>query len=122
MGRDPRLSGQMLEGALIAGVTSTGLDVMLVGVVPTPAVAFLTKELGCSAGIMISASHNPLQDNGIKVFGADGFKLSEQEEAKIEAWIEDDEVPRPIGGGVGKVTHKPSAVELYVQYLKNQVS
>ena len=122
IGRDPRLSGQMLEGALLAGITSTGLDAILVDVVPTPAVAFLTKELGCSAGIMISASHNPLQDNGIKVFGADGFKLSEQEEAKIEAWIEDDEVPRPIGGGVGKVTHKPSAVELYVQYLKNQVS
>ena len=121
IGRDPRLSGQMLEGALVAGVTSTGLDVILVGVVPTPAVAYLTKELGCSAGIMISASHNPLQDNGIKVFGCDGFKLSEELEAKIEAFIDHDDVPRPIGGSVGKVTDRHGAVELYVEYLKEQV-
>lgn len=122
MGRDPRLSGQMLEGALIAGVTSTGLDVMLVGVVPTPAVAFLTKELGCSAGIMISASHNPVQDNGIKVFGCDGFKLSEELEEKIEGFIDGDDVLRPIGGSVGKVTCRYEAAELYVQYLKKQVN
>ncbi|NMB19799.1 MAG: phosphoglucosamine mutase [Firmicutes bacterium] len=121
IGRDPRLSGQMLEGALLAGITSTGLDAILVDVVPTPAVAFLTKELGCSAGIMISASHNPLQDNGIKVFGSDGFKLSEELEAKVEAWIEHDDVPRPIGGDVGQVIHKGDALELYVQYLKEQV-
>jgi phosphoglucosamine mutase len=112
----------MLEGALLAGITSSGLDVILVGVVPTPAVAFLTKELGCSAGIMISASHNPLQDNGIKVFGSDGFKLSEEFEAKIEAWIEHDDVQRPIGGDVGQVVSKHGALELYVQHLKEQVS
>ncbi|MCK9525455.1 MAG: phosphoglucosamine mutase [Limnochordia bacterium] len=122
IGRDPRLSGQMLEGALIAGITSAGLDVILVGVVPTPAVAFLTKELGCSAGIMISASHNPLEDNGIKVFGSDGFKLSEELEEQIEACIEEDQIPRPIGGDVGQVVAKPSAVELYVQNLKEQVA
>lgn len=122
IGRDPRLSGQMLEGALIAGVTSSGLDVILVGVVPTPAVAFLTRELGCSAGIVISASHNPLQDNGIKVFGGDGFKLAEEIELKIEGFISTDDVPRPIGGDVGRVIAKPEAVELYVQDLKKQVS
>ncbi len=121
IGRDPRLSGQMLEGALIAGVTSSGLDVILVGVVPTPAVAYLTKELRCSAGIMISASHNPLQDNGIKVFGSDGFKLSQRLEADIEELIGEDDVPRPIGGDVGQVITKDAAIELYVQYLKEQV-
>lgn len=121
IGRDPRLSGQMLEGALVAGVTSTGLDVILVGVVPTPAVAFLTRELGCSAGIMISASHNPLQDNGIKVFGGDGFKLPEETELKIEGFIAADDVPRPIGGDVGHAIAKPRAIELYVQDLKKQV-
>ncbi len=121
IGRDPRLSGQMLEGALGAGIASSGLDVILVGVVPTPAVAYLTKELGCSAGIMISASHNPLQDNGIKVFGSDGFKLSEHLEGRIEELIEEDDVLRPIGGDVGKVITKHEAVELYVQNLKEQV-
>lgn len=125
IGRDPRISGQMLEGALVAGVTSSGLDVILVGEVPTPAVAYLTKELGCSGGIMISASHNPLQDNGIKVFGRDGFKLSENLEEKIEAIIgvlvDQDDYPRPIGGDIGRVKHKTEALRLYVEDLKRQV-
>lgn len=121
IGRDPRLSGQMLEGALAAGVTSAGLDVILVGVVPTPAVAYLTKTLGCSAGIMISASHNPLQDNGIKIFGADGFKLSEIVEEQIEALIPRDDYPRPIAGGLGRVYTKSEAAQLYVEELKAQV-
>ncbi|HHT68205.1 MAG TPA: phosphoglucosamine mutase [Firmicutes bacterium] len=122
IGRDPRLSGQMLEGALVAGVTSAGLDAVLVGVVPTPAVAFLARTLRCSAGIMISASHNPLQDNGIKVFGSDGFKLSEEQEAQIEELIDEDDVVRPIAGDVGKVISNVNAVELYVENLKEQVS
>lgn len=121
VGRDPRRSGSMLEGALVAGITSSGLDVILAGVVPTPAVAFLTMELGCAGGIMISASHNPLQDNGIKVFGPDGFKLSEDLEGKIEELIAQDDYPRPIGGDVGEVTAKPDAVKLYVADLKRQV-
>lgn len=121
IGRDPRISGQMLEGALVAGVTSAGLDVILVGVVPTPAVAFLTKTLRCSAGIMISASHNPLQDNGIKVFGADGYKLSEQVEDEIEALIPGDSSSRPTASGVGQVTSRLDAVLLYLEELKRQV-
>ena len=103
IGRDPRLSGPMLEGALVAGVTSAGLDVILVGVVPTPAVAFLTKTLNCTAGIMVSASHNPLQDNGIKVFGPDGYKLSQQVEEEREELSSSDSYPRPTAGEVGQV-------------------
>lgn len=121
IGRDPRISGQMLESAVVAGVTSTGLDAIVVGIVPTPAVAFLTKELGLAGGIMISASHNPVQDNGIKVFGPDGYKLSEDEEAKIEALIEEDDFPRPTAGNVGKVVTKSDAVLLYLEDLKKQV-
>lgn len=121
IGRDPRLSGHMLEGALIAGITSAGLDVILVDVVPTPAVAFLTRTLGCAAGIMISASHNPLEDNGIKVFGSDGYKISDDQEEQIEKLIPSDNYPRPIGGGLGKVHHRPEAGQLYVDELRKQV-
>lgn len=121
IGRDPRLSGQMLEGALVAGITSAGLDVILVDVVPTPAVAFLTKTLGCAGGIMISASHNPLEDNGIKVFGPQGYKLSDAQEEHIEELIYGDDYPRPIAGGLGRVDHKPEAGQLYIQELKKQV-
>ncbi|WP_461364265.1 phosphoglucosamine mutase [Candidatus Darwinibacter acetoxidans] len=122
VGRDPRLSGQMLESAVVAGVASAGLDAVLVGVVPTPAVAFLTKALGCAGGIVISASHNPLEDNGIKVFGPDGYKLSEEVESQIEELIEADESPRPTAGAVGQVLSKPEAVELYLENLQQQVS
>lgn len=121
IGRDPRISGPMLAGALIAGITSTGLDVIDVGVVPTPAVAFLTKTLGCSAGIMISASHNPVQDNGLKVFAADGYKLSEQTEAEIEALLMKDEQKRPIGPKIGRLYLQPDLVQLYIKELKEQV-
>lgn len=121
IGRDPRLSGQMLEGALVAGITSAGLDVILVDVVPTPAVAFLTKALGCAGGVMISASHNPLEDNGIKIFGFDGYKLTDAQEGQIEALIPGDDYPRPIAGGLGRVYHKSEAGQLYIQELKNQV-
>lgn len=122
VGRDTRLSGEMLESAVVAGITSTGLDAVLVGVVPTPGVAFLTKALGCAAGVVISASHNPLEDNGIKVFGPDGFKLSEEMEDRIEALVAEDNGVRPTGEGVGRVITKPEAPGLYVDYLTQQVA
>ncbi|HPT83094.1 MAG TPA: phosphoglucosamine mutase [Limnochordia bacterium] len=122
IGRDTRLSGQMLESAVVAGVTSTGLDAFLVGIIPTPGVAFLTKALGCAGGIVISASHNPLEDNGIKVFGPDGYKLSEAEEEEIEELIAADDGPRPIAEAVGRVIPKPETAGLYLEYLKEQVS
>lgn len=122
VGRDTRISGQMLESAVVAGVASAGLDALLVGVIPTPGVAFLTKSLGCAGGIVISASHNPLEDNGIKVFGPDGYKLSEEMEERIEELIAEDSGARPIAGAVGRVVAKPEAAGLYIENLKQQVS
>ena len=121
IGRDTRISGEMLEGALIAGVTSAGADALVVGVVPTPAVAYLTKKLQCTAGVMISASHNPVEDNGIKFFGADGFKLSDEVEDEIEAYLKNDRGPRPIGGDLGQVFHESDAVDLYLDFLALRV-
>ncbi|HTW83534.1 MAG TPA: phosphoglucosamine mutase [Candidatus Sulfotelmatobacter sp.] len=103
VGRDTRLSGPMLEGAIVAGITSTGRNVVQLGVVPTPAVASITAAIEAAAGVMISASHNPIADNGIKLFGADGFKLSDAEEAEIESLLDDPSLPRPTGVGVGTV-------------------
>ena len=88
IGRDTRISGHMLEGALVAGLLSTGAEVMRLGVISTPGVAYLTKALDAQAGVMISASHNPVQDNGIKFFGSDGFKLTDEQEAEIEALLD----------------------------------
>lgn len=93
IGKDTRLSGYMLENALTAGLTSTGMNVLLLGPVPTPAVGFLTRSMRADLGVMISASHNPHMDNGIKFFGPDGFKLSDEAEAEIEAMIEGDIAP-----------------------------
>lgn len=90
IGKDTRLSGYMLENAMVAGFTSVGMDVVLLGPLPTPAVALLTRELRADVGVMISASHNPYEDNGIKLFGPDGFKLSDADELAIEAMIEQD--------------------------------
>ena len=101
VGRDTRLSGTMLEAAIVAGITSVGRDVLQIGIVPTPAVARVTVAEEAAAGVMISASHNPIADNGIKFFGADGFKLSDDLEHEIEALIERDDLPRPTGTGVG---------------------
>lgn len=101
IGRDTRLSGTMLEAAIVAGVTSVGRDALLVGVVPTPAVARITVLDGAAAGIMISASHNPIADNGIKFFGSDGFKLSDVIEDEIESLIGSTDIERPVGTGVG---------------------
>ncbi len=101
VGRDTRLSGTMLEAALVAGITSAGRDATSLGILPTPAVAYITRAEGAAAGIMISASHNPIEDNGIKIFGADGFKLSDELEGRIATLVESSELPRPSGTAVG---------------------
>ncbi len=123
IGRDSRISGEMIEHALVAGILSMGVNVIKLGVIPTPAVAYLIKKTGVNAGIMISASHNPYQDNGIKFFGADGFKLSDQIESEIETLIdiENDELPRPVGQDVGRVEEKFEFKELYVDFLKKTI-
>ncbi len=101
IGRDTRLSGTMLEAAITAGITSVGRDVVSVGIVPTPAVATIVVRTGAAAGVMISASHNPIADNGIKFFGPDGFKLSDAIEGEIEALIAADGFVQPTGADIG---------------------
>jgi phosphoglucosamine mutase len=102
VGRDTRVSGTMLEAAIVAGITSVGRDAIALGVVPTPAVASITRREGAAAGVVISASHNPIADNGIKFFGSDGFKLSDEVEHRIESLLDSDDLPRPTGTGVGE--------------------
>lgn len=123
IGRDTRISGHMLEGALVAGLLSIGAEVMRLGVISTPGVAYLTKVLGAQAGVMISASHNPVQDNGIKFFGPDGFKLSDEQEQEIEALLdsEEDTLPRPTGKDLGQVNDYFEGGQKYLQYLKQTV-
>ncbi len=122
IGRDPRASGEMLEAATAAGLAGAGVDVVLLGVVPTPAVAYLTGALGADVGVVISASHNPMPDNGIKLFTAGGFKLDDA----VEQAIEDDMVARradpgrwtpPTGVDVGRIWPDPGAGDKYVQHL-----
>ena len=93
VGKDTRLSGYMIETALVAGFTSVGMDVLLLGPMPTPAVAMLTRSMRADLGVMISASHNPYEDNGIKLFGPDGFKLSDEVETRIEALMDGEVTP-----------------------------
>lgn len=121
--RDTRISGQLLENALIAGLLSIGIEVMQLGVVPTPAVAYLTRTQGAVAGVMISASHNPAQDNGIKFFGADGFKLSDDQELEIEALLDADEdtLPRPSRDGLGTLEEFNEASSKYIQFLQTTI-
>ncbi|UAL47607.1 phosphoglucosamine mutase [Sutcliffiella horikoshii] len=123
IGRDTRISGHMLEGALVAGLLSIGAEVMRLGVISTPGVAYLTKALGAQAGVMISASHNPVADNGIKFFGPDGFKLSDEQEAEIEALMdqETDTLPRPVGADLGQVNDYFEGGQKYLQFLKQTV-
>lgn len=123
IGRDTRISGHMLEGALVAGLLSIGAEVMRLGVISTPGVAYLTKALSAEAGVMISASHNPVADNGIKFFGPDGFKLSDEQEEEIERLmdLEKDELPRPVGGDLGHVNDYFEGGQKYIQYLKQTV-
>ncbi|TDM14552.1 phosphoglucosamine mutase [Macrococcus bovicus] len=123
VGRDTRVSGEMLESALVAGLLSTGAEVMRLGVISTPGVSYLTRELEAQAGVMISASHNPVQDNGIKFFGADGFKLSDDQEAEIEALIdaEEDTVPRPTGVNLGHTSDYFEGGQRYLSFLKSTI-
>ena len=123
IGRDTRISGHMLEGALVAGLLSIGAEVMRLGVISTPGVAYLTKALGAQAGVMISASHNPVADNGIKFFGPDGYKLSDDQENEIEQLMdmEADELPRPVGADLGQVNDYFEGGQKYLQYLKQSV-
>ncbi|MCH7323938.1 phosphoglucosamine mutase [Solibacillus sp. MA9] len=123
IGRDTRISGEMLEGALVAGLLSIGAEVMRLGVISTPGVAYLTRVMNAEAGVMISASHNPVADNGIKFFGPDGFKLTDAQEAEIEALIdaEQDTLPRPVGAAIGSVTDYFEGGQKYISYLKQTV-
>ncbi|BDD40535.1 phosphoglucosamine mutase [Streptococcus ruminantium] len=117
--RDTRISGQMLEAALIAGLLSVGIHVYRLGVLATPGVAHLVKTEKASAGVMISASHNPAQDNGIKFFASDGFKLDDALEAEIEGLLdaEEDALPRPSAQGLGDVVEYPEGLRKYQQFL-----
>jgi phosphoglucosamine mutase len=117
VGRDTRLSGPMLEAAIVAGITSTGRHVVGVGVIPTPGVAAITTSLPAAAGVMISASHNPVEDNGIKFFGADGFKLSDAVEDEIEARLDDPTLPRPTHQRVGRAALRSELVDIYFSTL-----
>lgn len=123
IGKDTRTSGDMLEGALIAGLCSVGADVVLLGVVPTPAVAYMVVKHGADAGVMISASHNPCEYNGIKIFGGNGYKLPDAMENKIEAIVLDnaEAIPAPIGAGVGMVSRKEDAVDEYVRHVAGSI-
>ncbi len=125
IGKDTRLSGYMLEQALAAGICSMGVDVMLTGPLPTPGIAFLTHSMRADAGAVISASHNPYQDNGIKFFQRDGFKLPDEVEARLEAYVlgeaaGPDKRPRPTANRVGKAYRIDDAVGRYVVHLKNR--
>jgi len=117
VGRDTRLSGSMLEAAIVAGITSAGRNVIAVGVIPTPGVAAITLAQQAAAGVMISASHNPVEDNGIKFFGADGFKLSDSAEDEIEARLHDPTLPRPTHVGVGRAAVRGDLVDTYFATL-----
>ncbi|MFM9049306.1 MAG: phosphoglucosamine mutase [Actinomycetota bacterium] len=115
VGRDPRASGEFLEAAVVAGLASAGVDVLLAGVLPTPAIAYLTVAEGASLGVMLSASHNAMPDNGIKFFDSRGFKLSDTLEDQIEARL-DELWDRPLGAGVGRVRRLDDAGSLYVTH------
>ncbi|SNT72641.1 phosphoglucosamine mutase [Paracoccus seriniphilus] len=117
IGKDTRLSGYMLENALTAGLTSTGMNVLLLGPVPTPAVGYLTRSMRADLGIMISASHNPAEDNGIKFFGPDGFKLSDQAESEIEAIVSGEIIPAQPQN-IGRARRIDDGRGRYVEYAK----
>lgn len=124
VGRDTRVSGRMLEYALVAGLLSAGAEVLRLGVITTPGVSYLTRLQDATAGVMISASHNPVDDNGIKFFGADGFKLSDDQELEIEALIDqaEDTYPRPSGEGLGTSEEYKEASLKYIQFLTQSLS
>src|SRR3954469_23768069 len=116
VGRDPRASGEMLEAAVIAGLTSEGVDGLRVGVLPTPAVAYLTHAYDAEFGVMISASHNPMPDNGIKIFGAGGHKLDDATEDRIEELLAAGPGERPVGAAIGRVVDADDALDRYLRH------
>ncbi len=120
IGKDTRLSGYMLENAIAAGVLSMGVDVLLVGPLPTPGIAYMTRSLRADAGIVITASHNPYEDNGIKFFGADGFKLDDPIERRIEELVFSGEIDaiRPTAAAIGKAHRIDDALGRYIEYAK----
>ncbi|MGA2793572.1 MAG: phosphoglucosamine mutase [Roseiarcus sp.] len=119
IGKDTRLSGYMIEYALVAGFTSVGIDVLLLGPVPTPAVAMLTRSMRCDLGVMISASHNPYEDNGIKLFGPDGYKLSDEIEAEIERLMDGEIAPRlSKSRDLGRAKRIESVHARYIEFAK----
>jgi phosphoglucosamine mutase len=122
VGRDPRASGEMLEAAVIAGLTSEGVDALRVGVLPTPAVAHLTGAYDAEFGVMISASHNPMPDNGIKIFGPGGHKLDDATEDRIEELVGGGPGVRPVGAGIGRVVDAPDALERYLRHAASTVT
>ncbi len=122
IGQDTRISGPMFEGALIAGLLSIGAEVMRLGVISTPGVAYLTKVTNSQMGIMISASHNSFEDNGIKIFGPNGFKLTDEREAEIERLMDlEDNLPRPVGKDIGVLSNYFEGSQKYLSYLQETV-
>jgi phosphoglucosamine mutase len=122
IGKDTRISGYMLETALTSGLVSSGMDVFLVGPMPTPAVAHLTKSMGCGAGIMLTASHNPYEDNGLKIFGPDGFKLSDELEALVEQEVLYDVKANGVTGDkIGKAYRIDDARGRYIEFVKHSL-
>ncbi len=122
IGRDTRISGTMLESAFVAGALSVGKNVFSAGIIPTPAVSFLTRELACSFGVVISASHNPVGDNGIKLFSGDGYKLPDSSELLIEGMINSGWNGLPVETGVGNLQLFDSAPRRYVEHVKKSVN
>lgn len=124
VGCDTRVSGDMLAYALMAGACSVGANAVFVGVLPTPAVAYLTKKFKVDAGVVISASHNPMEFNGIKFFNGEGYKLSDELEDEIEGYISNNMqgIKMPTGSGVGKIEYRPDAKEQYIDFAKKAVS
>ncbi|MBU0278695.1 MULTISPECIES: phosphoglucosamine mutase [unclassified Gemella] len=123
IGRDTRISCDMIESSLVSGLTSSGVNVMLAGVIPTPAIAYLTNVLDTNSGIMISASHNPYQDNGIKIFGSDGFKLTDEEEIIIEKLIDDNSnIINASKDKLGKIYNSFNLAQKYIQHIKQAIN
>ncbi|MGN6498575.1 MAG: phosphoglucosamine mutase, partial [Tsuneonella sp.] len=122
IGKDTRLSGYMMENALVAGFTSVGMDVIMTGPLPTPAIAMLTREMRADLGVMISASHNPYEDNGIKLFGPDGFKLSDEAELAIEHALENGEIPLAAAPDIGRARRIEDSRGRYIHAVKQSVA
>ena len=123
IGKDTRLSGYLIESALTSGICSLGMNVTLVGPIPTPGIAFLTRTLRLDAGIVISASHNPFEDNGIKIFSSEGLKLPDEIEKRIEQFVQDDKLlrNRPRGSEIGRAYRLDDATGRYIEYIKSTI-